>query len=61
MTCSIKIELHDLPPELTEPPPDARGWLAWQPLTCKAWRKLDGKWLPIAEANAIVEARRNSF
>ncbi|MBB4391823.1 hypothetical protein GGD62_000891 [Bradyrhizobium sp. ERR14] len=56
----MKIDLHNLPPELTEPHHDARGWLAWQPSKDKAWRKLDGKWLPIAEANAIVEARKQS-
>ena len=60
MTCSTKINLGSLPPDMTEPPPDARCWLAWQPSTGKAWRKVDGKWLPIAEANAIVEARKQS-
>ncbi|MDI3564941.1 hypothetical protein [Bradyrhizobium sp. Arg816] len=54
----MKIELHNLPPEMTEPPPERRGWLAWQPSIGKAWRKVDGKWLPIAEANAIANARK---
>lgn len=53
------IELHNLPPELSEPPKDARGWIALQPSTGKMWRKLDGKWLPIAEANALIEARKS--
>lgn len=52
------IELHNLPPELAEPPADARGSLAWQPSTGKAWRKIDGKWLPIAEANEVAAARK---
>ncbi|MFK4507083.1 hypothetical protein LPJ38_26810 [Bradyrhizobium daqingense] len=54
----MKVDLHNLPPELTEPPADARGWLAWQPSTGNAWRRVDGVWLPIAEANAIVKARK---
>ncbi|UPK16100.1 hypothetical protein [Bradyrhizobium sp. 131] len=54
----MTIELGNLPPEFTEPPPDVRGWLAFQPSTGKAWRKIDGKWLPIAEANAIANARK---
>ncbi|RXH41060.1 hypothetical protein [Bradyrhizobium zhanjiangense] len=53
------VELHNLPLDLSAPPPDARGWLAFQPSTEKAWRKVDGKWLPIAEANALIEARKS--
>lgn len=56
---SMKIELHNLPPDLSEPPKNARGWLAWQPSTGKAWRKIDGEWLPIEEANAIAAARKH--
>ncbi|WP_167772341.1 hypothetical protein [Bradyrhizobium frederickii] len=55
----MKMDRGIVPPELSEPPPDARGWIAWQPSTGKAWRKIDGKWLPIAEANAIVETRKS--
>lgn len=58
----MKIELNNLPPDLTEPPPDAPdacGWLAFQPSTCKVWWKIDGKWLPIAEALALREARKS--
>lgn len=53
------INLNNLPPELTEPPPDARGWLAFQPSTAKIWWKIDGKWLPIEEALALREARKS--
>lgn len=56
----MTVELHNLPPEFGEPPAGARGWIAWQPSTGKAWRKLDGKWLPIDEANAIAAARKQS-
>ncbi|UFW82880.1 hypothetical protein BjapCC829_23105 [Bradyrhizobium barranii] len=56
----MKIEANNIPARLSEPPRDVRGWLAWQPSTGKAWRKVDGKWLPIAEANALIEARKNS-
>lgn len=55
----MKIELHNLPPELAEPPKEARGWIAFQPATGMAWRKVTGKWLPIAEANALIEARKS--
>ncbi|WP_181769850.1 hypothetical protein [Bradyrhizobium sp. UNPF46] len=56
----MKIELHNLPPELTEPPRDAIGLVALQPSTGKIWQKVDGEWLPSAEANAILEAREKS-
>ncbi len=56
----MTVELHNLPADLTEPPPDARGWLAFQPSTGKAWRRVDRMWRPIAEANAILEARKQS-
>ncbi|WP_154694131.1 hypothetical protein CIT37_41795 [Bradyrhizobium ottawaense] len=56
----MKIELHNLPPELTEPPADAIGLVAFQPSTGKTWQKVDGVWLPSAEANAILEAREKS-
>ncbi|WP_314960954.1 hypothetical protein [Bradyrhizobium cosmicum] len=59
-TSDQKIELHNLPPELTEPPPDARGLVAFQPSTGRTWQKVDGKWLPSAEANALIEARKQS-
>ncbi|MBH5369907.1 hypothetical protein [Bradyrhizobium glycinis] len=54
----MKVELHNLPPDLSAPPPHACGWLAFQHSSGKAWRKIDGAWLPIDEANAIAEARK---
>lgn len=59
MSTSQTVELHNLPAELAEPPQDAVGWIAWQPTTGKAWRRIDGKWLPIAEANAIAATRKH--
>jgi hypothetical protein len=56
----MKINLGNLPPDMTEPPPDACGWLAFQPSTGRVWWKIDGKWLPIEEALALREARKNS-
>ncbi|MGY4411959.1 hypothetical protein ACVWW4_003695 [Bradyrhizobium sp. LB7.1] len=56
----MKIELHNLPPEVAEPPPDACGLVAFQPSTGKIWQKVDGKWLPTAEANALIDARKQS-
>lgn len=44
------INLGALPPDLTEPPSDARGWLAFQPSSSKVWWKIKGEWLPIDEA-----------
>jgi hypothetical protein len=54
----MNIDVSNLPPDLTEPPKDARGWVAFQPSTGKAWRKLDGEWLPIAEAQRLIEERQ---
>ncbi|MFK4537930.1 hypothetical protein ABIA00_006113 [Bradyrhizobium ottawaense] len=54
----MKLNLGNLPPEMTEPPPDARGWIAFQPSTGRCWRKLDGEWLRIEEALARIEARK---
>ncbi|WP_445222133.1 hypothetical protein ACKWRH_20885 [Bradyrhizobium sp. Pa8] len=56
----MKINLGALPPELTEPPPGAYGWIAFQPSTGKVWRKVDGKWLRITEALERIEAKKNS-
>lgn len=56
----MRINLGNLPPELTEPPPDARGWLAFQPSSGKIWWRLSGKWLPIAEALALRQTRKLS-
>ncbi|WP_181769460.1 hypothetical protein [Bradyrhizobium sp. UNPA324] len=53
----MTIELHNLPPDVTEPPADACGLVAFQPSTGKTWQKVDGKWLPSAEANALIESR----
>ncbi|WP_194393640.1 hypothetical protein [Bradyrhizobium sp. CCBAU 51765] len=58
-TATTAPEFHNLPPELGEPPKEARGWIAFQPATGKAWRKIAGKWLPIVEANALIEARKS--
>lgn len=55
------ISLGNLPPQLTEPPQDARGWLAFQPSTGRVWWKIDGKWLPIDEALTRREAMKNSI
>lgn len=60
MSSVSQVKFWQVPPEATAPAPDARGWICWQPSTGKVWRKIDGKWLPIAEANEIAEARRNS-
>lgn len=54
----MKVELHNLPPELTEPPRDAIGLVAFQPSTGRIWQKVDGRWLPSAEANALIESRK---
>lgn len=54
------INLGSLPPNMTEPPKDARGWLAFQPSTGKVWWKIEGEWLPIDEALARREARKQS-
>lgn len=54
------IELHNLPPEIIEPPKDAIGLVAFQPSTGKTWQKVDGEWLLSAEANALIEAREKS-
>ncbi|WP_157461016.1 MULTISPECIES: hypothetical protein [Bradyrhizobium] len=56
----MKIELHKLPPDVSEPPREARGWVAFQPSTGKIWQKVDGEWLRSAEANALIEARKQS-
>lgn len=53
------IQPNNIPSDLSEPPPDARGWLALQPSSGKIWWKLDGKWLPIAEARALIETRNS--
>ncbi|MCD9898135.1 hypothetical protein QIH85_43015 [Bradyrhizobium japonicum] len=53
----MKLNLGNLPPDMTEPPPDARGWIAFQPTTGKVRRKVDGEWLRIEEALARIEAR----
>ncbi|WP_441280130.1 hypothetical protein [Bradyrhizobium sp. 63_E2_N1_3] len=55
----MKLNLGNLPPELTEPPPQARGWIAFQPSTGKVWRRVDGVWLRIEEALARIEARKS--
>ncbi|MCS3449564.1 MULTISPECIES: hypothetical protein [Bradyrhizobium] len=55
------IDPSNLPPELTEPPPDAPGWLAFQPATAKVWQKLDGTWLPISEAQERIRNRTPSL
>jgi hypothetical protein len=60
MTCSTKINLGNLPPELTEPPLGAYGTFAFQPSTGKVWRKVDGKWFRIEEALARIEARKSN-
>lgn len=40
------INLSNLPPDLTEPPPEAKSWLAYQPSSGKFWWRIDGEWLP---------------
>lgn len=58
MNTSSPIDVSSLPPDLIEPPRDAHGWLAWQPSTGKVWRKVDGEWLQFAEAQKLIEERR---
>ncbi|SFU59248.1 hypothetical protein [Bradyrhizobium arachidis] len=53
----MKIELHNLPPDLAAPPPDAKGWLAYQPSTRKVWWKIDGEWT-VAHQKAAVASHR---
>jgi len=53
----MKIDVSNLPPDLTEPPPGAKGNYAFQPSTGKIWRKLNGEWLPIADARKRIKAR----
>ena len=53
------IDLGNLPPDMTEPPPDAYGNLAFQPSSGKAWWKLNDKWVRAEEALAHFEARKN--
>ncbi|WP_431014682.1 hypothetical protein [Bradyrhizobium pachyrhizi] len=55
------IDPSNLPPELAEPPQDAPGWIAFQLSTAKVWRKLNGKWLPIAEAQELIRNRTSSL
>jgi hypothetical protein len=55
----MNVDLGNLPPDLTEPPPDANGWLAFQPSTSKVWWGIGGVWLRIEEALALREARQN--
>ncbi|UPT93859.1 hypothetical protein J4G48_0031610 [Bradyrhizobium barranii subsp. apii] len=55
----MKINLGNLPPELTEPPADARGTLAFQPSTGKVWRKVDGQWFRIEEALKRIEEKKS--
>ncbi|MFK4538035.1 hypothetical protein ABIA00_006218 [Bradyrhizobium ottawaense] len=56
----MKLNLGNLPPDLTEPPQDARGTLAFQPLTGRVWRRVDGQWFRIEEALARIETRKIS-
>ncbi|UPJ27082.1 hypothetical protein [Bradyrhizobium sp. CW1] len=56
----MTIELHNLPADLAEPPREAIGLVSFQPSTGKIWQKVNGEWLPSAEANAILEAREKS-
>ncbi|MGY4370745.1 hypothetical protein ACVW1A_006810 [Bradyrhizobium sp. LB1.3] len=56
---AVKINPNNLPPDMTAPPPDARGWLAFQPSSGKIWWKLNGEWLPIAKARALIESRNS--
>jgi len=51
------INLGALPPDLNEPPNDARGWLAFQPSSGKVWWKISGQWLSIDEALKHIEER----
>ncbi|MGY4313722.1 hypothetical protein [Bradyrhizobium sp. JR3.5] len=54
------IDPSNIPQELTEPPSEAAGWLAFQPTSGKVWRKLDGTWLPIAEARKLIDQRTSN-
>lgn len=39
-----------LPPNLSEPPADLEGRLAFCPTAGKTWMRIDGKWVPLTEA-----------
>lgn len=51
------IDLANLPPELSEPPTDARGNYAFQPSTWRIWQRVDGVWLRIGDAQERIDAR----
>jgi prolyl-tRNA synthetase len=53
----MKVDIGNLPPHMTEPPPGAPGLYAFQPATWKIWQKIESQWLPIAEAQKRINSR----